>query len=144
MNRILEQVETRVVMLVAALMALAIVGATADLAWTFVKALLSSPFDFLTVAELLVVFDAFLLVLIGLELLETVRTYAVDKHFHVEEVLMVALIAVGRKVIFLEFKEAPAPTVGALAAMVIALAGGYYLLRRAGPSPAPPGTPPAD
>jgi uncharacterized membrane protein (DUF373 family) len=49
---------------------------------------------------------------------------------HVEVVLEVALIAIARKVILLDFKEYSGLTVFAIAALIIALAAGYYLEKR--------------
>jgi uncharacterized membrane protein (DUF373 family) len=130
MNRALEVFEGIILRVLVAMMALAIIAATADLVWVFVKDLLSPPFDFLNVTELLDVFAAFLIVLIGLELLETVRVYATERHLHVETVLLVALIAVVRKVITLDVKDVPAMTLFAVAAVILALAGAYWLMRK--------------
>ena len=104
MNRALEVFDRAIIWILVAMMALAIVAATADLVWVFAIGLLSSPFDFLTVTELLDVFGAFLIVLIGLELLATVKSYAKEHRVHVEAVLLVSLIAVLRKLITLDLK----------------------------------------
>jgi uncharacterized membrane protein (DUF373 family) len=130
MNRALEVFDGIILRVLVAMMALAIIAATADLVWVFVKDLLSPPFDFLTVTELLDVFAAFLIVLIGLELLESVRVYATERRLHAETVLLVALIAVLRKVITLDVKDVPAMTLFAVAAVILALAGAYWLMRK--------------
>ena len=130
MNRALEVFEGIILRTLIAMMALAIIAATADLAWVFVRDLLSPPFDFLTVTELLDVFATFLLVLIGLELLDTVKVYATERHVHVEAVLLVALLAILRKVIILDFKDVPAMTLFAVAAVILALGGAYWLMRK--------------
>ena len=130
MNRALEVFEGIILRTLIAMMAFAIIAATADLAWVFVRDLLSPPFDFLTVNELLDVFAAFLLVLIGIELLDTVKVYATERHVHVEAVLLVALLAILRKVIILDFKDVPAMTLFAVAAVILALGGAYWLMRK--------------
>jgi len=130
MNRALEFFDRAIVWILVAMMALAIVAATADLVWVFAISLLSSPFDFLTVTELLDVFGAFLIVLIGLELLATVKSYAKEHRVHVEAVLLVSLIAVLRKLITLDLKTVPPATVLAVAGLVGALAGAYWLMRK--------------
>ena len=130
MNRALEAFEGIILRTLIAMMAFAIIAATADLAWVFVRDLLSPPFDFLTVNELLDVFAAFLLVLIGIELLDTVKVYATERHVHVEAVLLVALLAILRKVIILDFKDVPATTLFAVAAVILALGGAYWLMRK--------------
>jgi uncharacterized membrane protein (DUF373 family) len=130
LTRAIERFRATIMTALAAMMALAILAATLDLAWVFVANLLRAPVDFLTVAELLDVFGVFMVVLIGLELLETVTTPA-QLRIRVEAVLMVALIAVVRKVILLDFKDLPALTLLAIAGLILALSGGYALLRRA-------------
>ena len=55
--------------------------------------------------HLLEYFGYVLLVLIGVELLDTIRAYLQEHVVHVEIVLEVALIAVARKIIILELKD---------------------------------------
>jgi len=87
--------------------------------------------------ELIELFGYFLLVLIGLELLETIKAYLERREFHVEIIILVAIIAIARKVILLGHAT-PGELIG-IALIIIALCGGYYLLRKAGlpytPSP---------
>jgi uncharacterized membrane protein (DUF373 family) len=79
---------------------------------------------------LLDVFGFFMLILIGVELLETIRAYLNNHEVHVEIVLEVALIAVARKVVIIDVKEYPAVTLLAIAAIVLSLAGAYYLQKQ--------------
>jgi len=104
--------------------------ATIELAWILVKDVLTPPYFLLEVHELLELFGLFLLVLIGIELLHSVKTYIVRREIHLETVLTVAMIAVARKIIVLEPKELPEGALLGIAALVIALALGYYVMRR--------------
>jgi uncharacterized membrane protein (DUF373 family) len=131
MKRVLNRFEVMITTILAVMMALAILVATLDLAWVFVIGLLQAPFDALTVAELLDIFGVFMIVLIGLELLETVKMAPPEQRVRIEAVLLVAIIAVARKVILLDLKELPAATLLAIAALILALTGGYALMRRA-------------
>jgi uncharacterized membrane protein (DUF373 family) len=131
LTRAIERFHAVIMMALGVMMALAILAATLDLARVFVTNLLQAPFDFLTVAELLDIFGTFMVVLIGLELLETVVTPQAELRVRVEAVLIVALIAVVRKVILLDFKDLSGLTLLAIAGLVLALTGGYTLLRRA-------------
>lgn len=81
----------------------------------------------LDITELLDLFGFFMLVLIGLELLETIRAYLNENVIHVEIVLEVALIAVARKVVIIDVKDYEPASLFAIAAIVIALAVAYYL-----------------
>ena len=131
MKRMLDRFEGTIMTILAVMMALAIMVATLQLAWVFVIGLLQAPFDALTVAELLDLFGVFMIVLIGLELLETVKMPPAEQRIRVEAVLLVAMIAVARKVILLDLKDLPALTLLAIAALILALTGGYALMRRA-------------
>jgi uncharacterized membrane protein (DUF373 family) len=71
------------------------------------------------------------------------------KRVHVEAVLLVALIAVARKIILLDLKDLPAVALLGIAAVILAVAGGYVLVRRANvlagaPQSAPPERMPRD
>ena len=75
------------------------------------------------------VFAGVLLLMLGLELLETLKTYFKDYHFRVEVILVVAIIAVGRHIIQIDFEHtSPAVLVGA-ASLMLALAVSYFLIR---------------
>jgi uncharacterized membrane protein (DUF373 family) len=80
--------------------------------------------------KLLDVFGMFLLVLLGLELLETIKAYLIEHAIHVEIVMIVALIAIARKVIILDIKEVQWVALIAIGSVIIALSVGYYLISR--------------
>jgi uncharacterized membrane protein (DUF373 family) len=88
----------------------------------------------MTEAQLLDIFGVFLTVLIALELVETVEIYFRKHVIHAEVVLLVAVIALGRKFILLDPKAYKPLTLLALAAITLALGVSYFLLRRAGAS----------
>ncbi len=88
------------------------------------------PVFLLDIDELLEVFGMFLLVLIGVELLETVKMYLTKKTVHVEVVFTVAMIAIARKVIILDINEVSSLTLIGIGTIIIALSTGYYFLTR--------------
>ena len=75
-------------------------------------------------------FAGILLILIGLELIETVRIYRHDQHVRLETVLMVAVIAVGRHVLEIDLQATGGMTLAGIAALTLALTVGYFLCRR--------------
>jgi uncharacterized membrane protein (DUF373 family) len=93
--------------------------------------------------ELIAVLGAFLLILIGVELLDTIKAYFREKQIHVEIVLILAIIAVARSVILLD----PAGMNGieygielmGVGIIVIGLGIGYYLIRKSGLALGPKG-----
>lgn len=58
------------------------------------------------------------------------KIYIEHRVIHLEAVLVVALIAVARKIIVPAPEEMPEGTLLGIAAMVLALTLGYYLVRR--------------
>ena len=79
---------------------------------------------------LLEIFGYFLLVLIGVELLETLKTYLKKDVIHVRVVIEVALIAMARKVITEEPKFVSGVTLFGIAALILALGITFYFERQ--------------
>ena len=130
MDRYLKWFERTVVFALIVMMSLVILLSTVELGWIIILDMITPPIILPQISELLEIFGFFLLILIGIELLETLRAYLVEQVVHVEVVLEVALIAIARKVIILEPKEMPGLTVLAIAALILALATGFLLVRR--------------
>lgn len=86
--------------------------------------------------EMIKVLGAFLLVLIGVELLDTIKAYFVENTIHVEIVVLLAIIAVARKVILLEPPKMITFDYGfelmGIGVIVVGLAASYYLIKKAG------------
>jgi uncharacterized membrane protein (DUF373 family) len=78
------------------------------------------------------VFAGFLMILIGLELMKTIVMYLDEHVIHVEVVLSVAMIAIARHAIDVDFNQVPPLAMVGIGAMIIALAVGYYYFRKAG------------
>ena len=112
------------------MMASVVLLSTVELAWLIGKDMLTPPLFLLDLDELLELFGQFLLVLIGIELLHTMKIYIVEQAIHLEAMLVVALIAIARKIILLEPKELPEGSLLGIGVMVLALTLGYYLVRR--------------
>lgn len=80
---------------------------------------------------MLEIFGYFLLVLIGVELLETLKAYVKKDAFHVRVVLEVALIAMARKVIIEEPNAVSSLTLFGIAALIRAPGVAFYFERQA-------------
>lgn len=79
------------------------------------------------------VFAGVLLLMLGLELLETLKTYFRDYHIRAEVILVVAIIAVGRHIIQTDFEHTSGTVLFGEAGMMLALAISYFLVRVRGP-----------
>ena len=126
----LEKIERPIVFSLLVMMVLVVCLSTIDLGRYIIKDIFTPPVFLLEIGELLDIFGMFLLVLIGVELLETVKMYLTQKAVHVEIVFTVALIAIARKVIILDIKGVSSLTLVGIAAIIVALSFGYYLLTR--------------
>ena len=125
----LRRFQKIIVVSLSAMMVLTVFLATIELAWMLILDITTEPMFLLEIQELLDLFGLFLLVLIGIELIETLRTYLTDHEIHAEVVFTVALIAIGRKVIILDVKELPSLTLVGIAAIILAMSFGYFLLK---------------
>ncbi|MCK5893968.1 MAG: phosphate-starvation-inducible PsiE family protein [Endozoicomonadaceae bacterium] len=77
------------------------------------------------------IFGGFLSVLIGIELLNTIKIYLKEDVVHVETVLLVAIIGVSRHVIDLDITHLDPFTLFGISSLIFVLAGGYFLIKKA-------------
>lgn len=113
-----------------------IIAAIVDLGFLLVHSLATASPYLLEDHELIAILGAFLLILIAVELLDTIKAYFREKAIHVEIVLLLAIIAVARKVILLDSTGMTGIDYGfelmGIGIIVTGLGVGYYLLRKAG------------
>lgn len=113
------------------LLAFVLILATVELIYVIIKDVISPPLFLLELDELLEIFGVFMLVIIGIELFESIiKTYLREDVDHVKVVLAVAMIAIARKVIILDIKEVSSLTMLGIAAIILALSVGYYLAKK--------------
>ncbi len=119
-----------------AMLMIVLIAALVDLVFFLYQALLvDTPYP-LEQRELVGVLGAFLLVLIGVELLDTIKAYFVENAIHVEIVVLLAVIAIARKVLILDPSgmngiEFGVELIG-IGVAVVCLCGGYYTIKKAG------------
>jgi uncharacterized membrane protein (DUF373 family) len=92
--------------------------------------MIEQPITLFTADNLMELFSIFLVILIGIELLETVKAFLQKEIIQVEIVVLVAIIAVARKVIIWDFSEYDSTEIFGLSAILLALAITYFLIRR--------------
>jgi uncharacterized membrane protein (DUF373 family) len=133
-ERLLQRFELVIVRALQLLLVILIVIATITLYALFFQGIRSNIGEIGSTEELHAVlqrgFGGILIVLLGLELLETLKTYFSEHHIRVEVIIVVAMIAVGRHIIQLDFEHASASLLLGLSALILVLATGYFLVRR--------------
>lgn len=127
----LKRFEKVITWSLAVMMSTVVLFATVELGWLIIKDIVSPPILLLEIEELLDIFGLFLLVLIGIELLETIKAYLKDSVVHVEVVFLLAMIAIARKVIIIDIKEVHGLTLIGIGVIIVALSVGYWFVRRA-------------
>lgn len=127
-TRIVEKIIISILIL---MMTAILVYATYQLALFLFDAIFVKGRDF-TLDDTMDLFGGFLLVLIGIELLDTIKVYLKSNIIHVEVVILVAIIALARKIIILKVEEYDGTVIIGIGVLILALTGAYYLIRRAG------------
>ena len=130
MQAFLKKFEHIIVMSLIIMMIIVVVLATIELGWIIIRDIITAPIILLEINELLEIFGFFLLVLIGIELLETIKAYLLTNVVHVEIVLEVALIAIARKVIILDISKYDSLTLIGMAALISAVALAFLVIKR--------------
>lgn len=122
--------ERSIIRVLILLMMVTILFGTIELGYVIIKTLLAPPMFLFSLESLLDIFGFFFMILIGIEVLETIKAYIKKDHIHVEIVFLVAMIAIARKVIILQMdKIDPLGLIG-IAAIILSLTGSYYIIKK--------------
>ncbi len=130
MLKILDRVRKYIAIALLGLMAIIVVSATLEVAYEIVINMFEPPGFFIGVQDLFGVFGLFLMVLIGLELMTSIQMYLDHNSIHAELMLLVAITAITRKIVILDATKIDPMIMFGIGAVIIALALGYYLVRR--------------
>ena len=130
MQTILKRFEKIIILSLLAMMMLAVGVSAVELAVILFQQLMEPPKFLLNINEMLEVFGFFMMVLIGIELLETIKAYLERDKIHVEVVILVAIVAVSRKIVIMDYKKMEPEILFGMAALILGLAGGYYLVKK--------------
>ncbi|MGB8864962.1 MAG: phosphate-starvation-inducible PsiE family protein [Candidatus Sulfotelmatobacter sp.] len=131
LDTLLAKIQKFTVLVLAGMLVVVVVLSTAHLGMLIGEEIWKQPRFLIPVQGLLDIFGYFLLVLIGVELLETLKAYMKKDVIHVRVVLEVALIAMARKVIIEEPNAVSGLTLFAVAALILALGIALYFERQA-------------
>jgi len=111
-------------------MVLVVLISTIELAVLIIKDIIEPPRYWLGIDQLFEIFGFFLMLLIGVELLETIKAYLSESVVHSEIVLEVALIAISRKVITLDVKTYEPLTLLGIAALIVSIGLAYFFIKK--------------
>ena len=126
----LTRIQRYIYIVLAVMLLLVIIVAIIELAEILLIDLIEdSSFLRLETKGILVFFEYFLLILIGIELLESIKSFIVENTIHIEIILVLAIIAVARKVIVIDYAQNDPFALVGTAALVFALCAGYFLVK---------------
>jgi len=132
-TRLWRQFDRWVLGILEAILAIGIIAAVAIVVLLVFRGIPRATTEIDNVAELQQaiqsLFAGVLLVVLGLELMETLRNYFIEHRLRVELLICVALIAVARHVIQLDYEHSDPWLIVAIAFLVLALAGSYIGVR---------------
>jgi uncharacterized membrane protein (DUF373 family) len=136
LETLLTRVQKFTVLALAAMLSVVVILSTLHLGVLITQEVWAPPRFLIRVQGLLEIFGYFLLVLIGVELIETLKAYLKKDVIHIRVVLEVALIAMARKVIVEEPNAVPSMTLFGIAALILALGIAFHVERQARREPA--------
>jgi uncharacterized membrane protein (DUF373 family) len=126
--RVIDRYELLVNAIVLLMMAVVLLALLIGLGLEIWQSFTTLPLFQFSTAQAFSVFGDLLLILVGLELMHTVKIYLQDHTVHVELILVVALVAVARKVIVASPQEYTPVTLIGFALLIFSLAASYALL----------------
>jgi uncharacterized membrane protein (DUF373 family) len=130
----LKQFEVAVFYVLSGIIVLYIAVEVIELIYQFGKALLSPDENssrlLITREQTATVLPVFFNILIAVELIDTFNVYIKEHSIKVQSILLIGLIAIGRKLLVLDIGHSEGIQNIGLASIIISLALGYYLLKR--------------
>ena len=136
-NKIIHYFEKSIVLILLALLGIIIAISTYELAVMIYLEIRNNSgtrnLIFLDINELFSIFSFILFIVIGLELFETIKIFLAKQIIPAEIILLVALTAIARKIIVLDYDKYDGLTYIGIACIVVGLSFGYYLIKKANP-----------
>lgn len=131
---IIKKFERGVFYILSAIIVLYIAVEVVELVYQFGKALIT-PHDhsdrlLITKEHTKAVLPVFFNILIAIELIDTFDVYVKEHSIKVQSILLIGLIAMGRKILVLDIGHADGMSNIGIAAVILALSLGYYLVKK--------------
>ncbi|MCC5921366.1 MAG: phosphate-starvation-inducible PsiE family protein [Cyclobacteriaceae bacterium] len=129
-----EKLEHAVYYVLSAVLVLYIAVEIIELIYQFGKALIATNENsqrlLITKEQTALVLPVFFNILIAIELKETLSNYIKEQKIKVQSILLIGLMAMGRKLLVLDIGHADGLSNIGFAAIILALSLGYYLVKK--------------
>lgn len=130
----IKKFEEIVFYILSAIVALYIVVEIVELVYQFGKMLWimddTTTRLLLSKEQTAMVLPVFFNILIAIELIDTFNVYVREHHIKVQNILLIGLIAIGRKLLVLDVGHSDGIANIGLASIILALSLGYYLMKK--------------
>lgn len=130
MLKTVERIEKYIVCVLLIMLLLSVIMGTFELSRILIVELIEPPYFLIDINRLFETFGLFLVILIGLELMKSVKTFLVSGAVKPDVVVEVAIIAIGNKLITLDIKHVAPEILPGLAATLLGLAALYFVLKK--------------
>ena len=131
---LIKKFEVGVFYILSAIIVLYIALEIIELVYQFGKALLTTGDTttrlLITKEQTAQVLPVFFNILIAIELIDTFNIYIKEHNIKVQSILLIGLIAIGRKLLVIDLGHADGLSNIGLASIIIALSLGYYLVKK--------------
>jgi len=127
----IDKIERYIVYVLVFLLLISVILGTLELSRVLIKNILASPFFLVDINRLFESFSLFLILVIGLELLKSIKSYLVQGSINPAFVVEVAIIALGNKLITLDLKHAEPGLLIGIGAILLGLSATYLVLKKA-------------
>lgn len=128
--KFIKSIEHIIVATLVVILTIILLLSTGEVVFSIGREIIHSPTFLIESDNLMGIFSSILIVIIGLELLETIKAYLKEDVVHVELVVLVAIIALGRKVIIWDFNKYSINEMIGLSLILVSLAVVYFLIRK--------------
>jgi uncharacterized membrane protein (DUF373 family) len=132
--KIIDRVERYVVYILVLMLLVSVVLGTLELSRILLRNILDAPLFLVDIDRLFESFGFFLILVIGLELLKSIKSYLVQGSINPAFVVEVAIIALGNKLITLDIKLAEPGLLIGVGIMLLGLSATYLALKKANKS----------
>ena len=130
MLKTVDKIESLIVIVLVVLLLATVIMGVLELASVVIQEIIDPPYFRIEIPRLFEMFSLFLIILIGLELLRTVKSYLAHGEIRPEIVIEAAIIAIGNKLITLDIKLATPGELIGLAAILVGLAALYFVVKK--------------
>jgi uncharacterized membrane protein (DUF373 family) len=128
----IDRFEHLIYMILIVLLGIVLIFAIVELVYLIITSLISPQPGLIYNSGIVTILGSFLIVLITVELLDTMKAYIAENVIHVEVVVLLAIIAIARKVILLDPASADSGELIGIGVIIIGLAAAFYLIKKSG------------